>query len=239
MKRHGIEVKLGRESKIIGFGGMELKFADGADDGTFAGYGAVFGNVDSYGDVIAKGAFKDTLREIKKTGEWPAMLLQHGGFLAEDMTPIGIWTDMEEDDKGLRVEGKLAVDTSRGGDIYKLMRMKPRPALKGLSIGYRAKEFEIGTKPTEPRRTLKKIELVEVSVVTFPANPKAQAESVKNGLPTEREFEEWLTQDAGFTRSQAKAIIASGFKSLKRVRDAADGDELADLRKRAASVFKP
>jgi HK97 family phage prohead protease len=205
--------------------GFEVKFADGAEAGTFTGYGAVFGNVDSHGDVIKKGAFRDTLRDAKQSGAWPAMLLQHGSFLGgDDDMPVGIWTEMKEDDRGLYVEGKLA-ETQRGRDAYALLKMVPRPAISGLSIGYIAKEFVLGTKPDEPRRTLKKVELMEVSLVTFPANTLARIEGVKNGLPTERQFEDWLVRDAGFSRSQAKAIISSGYKSLSSTRDAANGDD--------------
>jgi hypothetical protein len=208
-----------------------FKLAAGKDDGTFSGYGSVFGNVDSYGDVVAKGAFKDTLKDAKKSDTWPALLLQHGGFSAEDMTPIGIWTDLSEDDVGLKVEGKLALETRRGAETYALMKMEPRPAISGLSIGYRAKKFTMGTKANEPRRTLESVDLMEVSVVTFPANGKALIDAVKGDLPTEREFELWLTRDAGYTRSQARTIINSGFKSLKGTRDAAEGEGLAELQK--------
>src|SRR5689334_78429 len=121
----------------------EFKFASdsGADAMTFAGYGAVFGNIDSYGDVIARGAFSSWLGDVdSKRQPWPAMLSQHGGFgvSSDDMTPVGVWTELSEDTTGLRVKGKLA-DTPRGREIYTLMKMKPA-AIKGLSIGYIAKE---------------------------------------------------------------------------------------------------
>src|SRR5262245_57774079 len=99
---------------------LELKLA-GSDAAqmTFAGYGAVFGNVDAYGDVIQRGAFSDTLRDAHKSGRIPPLLLQHGGWQidSESMTPIGIWTGLEEDETGLRVEGKLA-DTPRGREAF-------------------------------------------------------------------------------------------------------------------------
>ncbi|HWO94196.1 MAG TPA: HK97 family phage prohead protease, partial [Dehalococcoidia bacterium] len=182
---------------------LELKFADSdTKEMTFSGYGAVFGNVDSYGDVIQKGAFRETLREAKKSKQFPAMLLQHGGWgvTSEDFTPIGIWTDMEEDDVGLRVEGKLA-DTARGREAYTLLKMTPRPAINGLSIGYRAKEYSLGTKPEEPRRTLKKVDLLEVSLVTFPANPKARVSAVKSieQLSTLAEAERYLRDACGLS----------------------------------------
>ena len=87
---------------------VELKAAPdaGADSMTFSGYGAVFGNMDAYGDVIANGAFTKTIADFKTSGVWPAMLSQHGGWdmSAESLTPIGVWTEMREDEHGLYVE---------------------------------------------------------------------------------------------------------------------------------------
>lgn len=214
------------------FGLRELKLAPpDSNDMTFEGYGAVFGNVDSYGDVIQPGAFAESLAASAKSGVWPAMLLQHGGWGmgAEDMTPIGIWTSLSEDGIGLKVTGKLA-DTARGREAYALLKMEPRPAISGLSIGYIAKEWAQRSKPEEPRRTLKKVDLMEVSLVTFPANGKARISAVK-ALDNERDLEAWLMRDAGLSRREAQIAISHGFKAALRLRDAAEPDagELADL----------
>ena len=157
----------------------EVKFAKDSSETnmTFSGYGAVFDNVDAGGDVIRKGAFADTIREIKDTGRYPAMLEQHGGFgmTAGDLTPIGIWLDMEEDDIGLKVEGQLALDTVRGAEARSLMKMG---ALSGLSIGYMTREDSFDR--VTGILTLKKLDLLEVSLVTFPANDAARVQGVKN-----------------------------------------------------------
>jgi len=209
----------------------ELKFAadEGAQAMSFTGYGAVFGNVDSYGDVIEAGAFSKFLADVKAGNQpWPAMLSQHGGWQmsAEDMTPIGVWTDFAEDGHGLKVAGQLA-DTPRGREMHALMKMIPRPAIDGMSIGYIAKEWEPRTKPEDPKRRLKRIDLIEVSIVTRPANGKARVESVKHDW-TERDFERLLTRDAGLSRSEALVVINQGFKSLIAMRDAGSS-ELAEL----------
>ena len=211
---------------------FEVKFDAAEVDektGTFEGYGAVFGNVDSYGDVIAKGAFKATLRDWKKAGSLPPMLVQHGGWMMTDMDalPIGKWESMEEDDTGLRVKGRLInLDTERGKNIYGAMR---EGVLDGMSIGYRAKEFVIGTKPEEPRRTLKAVELVELSVVTFPANGKARIDAVKTEGLSRRELERRLTQDAELPRSVARQLMAGGFEAIKAMQDAGTEGDLSDL----------
>lgn len=212
--------------------GFEVKFADSSVDGTFSGYGAVFSNLDSYGDVIQPGAFKDTLKTWKKTGRYPPMLLQHAmGMTTEDSLPVGVWTSMEEDEVGLKVEGRLiALDTDRAKYIYEGLKTR---ALDGLSIGYVPKEFVMGTKPKEPRRSLKTVELMECSVVVFPANDKARIKGVKSAgsAMTIREFEDFLRDEGGFSHAAAKAIAASGFKSSDP-RDEAAANELRSLAER-------
>lgn len=190
----------------------EVKLAsDSAEAMTFSGYGAVFGNVDSYGDVIEPGAFSSFLSDVKSGKQnWPAMLSQHGGFGmgADDMTPVGVWTELYEDGTGLKVTGKLA-DTPRGRELYSLMKMEPRPAIDGLSIGYIAKEWEPRSKPDDPRRKLKRIDLLEISPVTFPANGKARVAQVKSieELFSLREVEDFL-KSRGFSKTEAVALIA-------------------------------
>jgi HK97 family phage prohead protease len=126
---------------------LEVKVA-GGNDRTFIGHGSTFGNVDSYGDTVAKGAFAASIADAKSgNGSWPALMLNHAG------NPIGAILDMGEDLKGLRIKCQLA-DTEAGNTVYELLKMKPRPALNGLSIGYVAKDFELHrTGPV--KRTLK------------------------------------------------------------------------------------
>jgi HK97 family phage prohead protease len=212
------------------FGLSEVKFASDSTGMVFEGYGAYFGNVDSYGDVIAKGAFTQTLKDAKKNDNYPAMLLQHGNWLGgDDNMPVGIWTSMKEDDKGLVVEGKLA-ETQRGKDAYALLKMEPRPAITGLSIGFRVKEMVLGTKPKEPRRTLTAIELMEVSLVTFPANDKARITGVKSF--NARDLEAALRSELKLSQGDAVSAIALMKKHLREGGGdyVGDGREGADLK---------
>ena len=178
--------------------------------GTFEGYGSIFGNIDSYGDVVTKGAFTQTIKERK-----PVMLWQH--YSDE---PIGVYIEAKEDDKGLYLKGQLNQDVQKGREAYSLLK---QGALQGLSIGYRVKKAE---RDHDAEVTyLKEIDLFEVSLVTFPANVEATVETVKDLPQSEREFEKFL-RDAGFSRNRAKAIIANGFKGMDR--DDSD-DETIDL----------
>lgn len=206
--------------EILDLAVQEKAEGDTAAEMRFKGYGAVFGNVDSYGDVIEPGAFAKTLKAAQKSGQFPAMLLQHGGWGVgtDDMMPVGVWESLEEDSKGLASEGVLA-PIQRGIETYTLLKMKPRPAITGLSIGYIPKKYTVGTKPEEPRRLLHEVDLLEISLVTFPANGKARVTSVKSADFTERDFER-LMQDAGLSRSEARVVINHGFKQLKAMQDA-------------------
>ena len=221
----------------------EIKLAPaGVQEMKFEGYGAAFGNVDAYGDVIEPGAFAQYLSDAQSGKQaWPSMLLQHGGWgmTAEDMMPAGVWTDLGEDGKGLKSAGVLA-DIPKSRDAYTLMKMKPRPAIDGLSIGYFVKEFEPRSKPEDPRRRIKRVDLVEISLVTFPANGKARVTGVKSLGNTEREIEGWLMRDAGLSRREARIAINQGFKSLIGMQDAAgELDELAALIRRNTETLTP
>lgn len=220
--------------------GCEIKAAGAPDapEMTFSGYGSVFGVLDAYDDIIEPGAFSATISQFKSSGVWPAMLAQHGGWRgsSQDMTPVGVWTEMREDDHGLYVEGKLA-DTPRGRELYTLMKMTPRPAINGLSIGYYVTDFRDEEIVGGSIRHITGIDLVELSLVTFPANEEARIENVKSGQRASIRDAERALREAGFSRSEAKGILAGGYKSLS-LRDAGDGDaEIAALLRRNISAL--
>lgn len=186
-----------------------------SDDGTFEGYASIWGEVDSYDEVVRKGAFADSLRTWSAKGKLPAMLWQH-----DQKQPIGVWLEMREDSRGLRVKGRLSLEPgSKGAEVYALLKMG---AVDGLSIGYVATKWEENTKSGVV--TLTQIDLWEVSVVTFPAGPSARVDGVKSlkkegTLPTMSEFEDHL-REAGFSKSEAAAIAGNGLKYLLRQREA-------------------
>lgn len=177
--------------------GFEIKAVNA--DGTVEGYGSVFGVRDNYDDVIAKGAFIQSLKDHKAAGTMPAMLWQHDAD-----KPIGIWTEMIEDEKGLRIKGQLAMETVKGKEAHALLKMG---ALNGLSIGFMSKEWAYD-RETEVR-TLTAIDLWEVSLVTFPANEKARVTNVKSAdeMATPKDAEKAL-RDAGFSKSDATAFVS-------------------------------
>lgn len=191
--------------------GFEIKAVNA--DGTVEGYGSVFGVRDNYDDVIAKGAFIQSLKDHKAAGTMPAMLWQHDAD-----KPIGIWTEMVEDEKGLRIKGQLAMETVKGKEAHALLKMG---AINGLSIGFMSKQWAYD-RETEVR-TLTEIDLWEVSLVTFPANEKARVTNVKSAseLATPKDAERIL-RDAGFSKADATALVSRVMRMGEERSDSAD-----------------
>lgn len=211
------DAALGREMKAFAF---QIKAT--GEDGSVEGYGSVFDVEDSYSDVIVKGAFEETIKAHKAAGTMPAMLWQHD---AEH--PIGVWTEMSEDAKGLKLKGMIDLDVQKGREAYSLLK---KGALRGLSIGFVSKGWSYDEKTGI--RTLSEIDLWEVSIVTFPANPKATTTSVKAAdvaaITTIRQAEKAL-RDAGFSDDAAKAFVASVKRIANDEREAREAEARIQL----------
>ncbi len=201
---------------------MEIKYLDRPfevkaiqQDGTFEGFGSVFGNVDSYKEVVAAGAFAESLASWKTAGRLPPVLWQH-----RSGEPIGPYLEMEERPVGLWVKGQLLVDdVQKAKEAHALMKAK---AVNGLSIGFVTREDSYDR--VTGIRTLKKVDLWEVSVVTFPANPSAQISSVKSAIDavqTLSEAEDFLRDVGRLSKAQATAFI-SRIKSMPTARSDSD-----------------
>jgi len=188
---------------------LELKFSgsNAADIGTFSGYGSVYSVIDDGGDLIAPGAFADSLARLKAQGRGVPMYMQHGAALGADPRPVGVWTKIEEDANGLRVEGKLVgLDTETGRYHYALVK---EGAMSGLSIGYSGVKAEYGKKPGDPRRTIKSATLREISIVDQPMNAHARLTGLKSieELLTMADAEDYL-KSVGMSGRQATAFVS-------------------------------
>lgn len=204
--------------------GLEIKAAD--EDGVIEGYGSTFGGEpDSYGDIMVRGAFAESLEKHKLAGTMPLMLWGHESY----SPPIGNWTDMKEDRQGLWVKGQIDLDDPMGARVHRALKRK---SMRGLSIGYETIE-----KRADPKRAgiqfLEKVDLWEVSAVNFPANRRAGVVSIKNiradGLPTLPDFEGFL-REAGFSKTEAAAIAGKGLSHLLRSESGSAPDAVKALR---------
>lgn len=180
-------------------------------EGVIEGYGATFDGIDSYGDSIKAGAFAESIQRAA-----PLMLWQH-----RQDSPIGRWTDLREDSRGLYVRGQINMATAAGRDAYSHLREQD---ISGLSIGYRIPPG--GAESRGDVRLLKAIDLAEISVVSMPADPRARVTAVKSHRPeTLRELERAL-QDLGYSRRQAAAIAQKGFSGIEEPEETNDLDAL-------------
>lgn len=190
-----------------------------AKTGEFSGYLSVFNNMDSYRDIVMPGAFKDTLAEWEGKGRLPPILWQH-----RYDEPIGPFTKMVEDEKGLYVEGRLLVaDVQRAREAHALLDHK---VISGMSIGFETVSEKVDS--ANRIRKLTGIKLWEGSIATFPANDASHIEAVKamiaeGDLPDLKTFEKFL-REAGFSKSQATAIANRGLSHLLR----SDSEGVAD-----------
>jgi hypothetical protein len=182
----------------------ELKAVDDDEEGRFEGYASIFGNKDLGGDVVQEGAFRKSLGRRKP--KQVKMLMQH----KTDM-PIGVYDKIKEDENGLKVEGRLALGTQLGKEAYELLKMG---ALDGLSIGYKADPKKQVYDERKRKRYLKEVDLMEISLVTFPMNPKAQITAVKACDRTIRDWEKFLRDEGGLSRSQSKVASKAMHNSL-------------------------
>jgi HK97 family phage prohead protease len=190
------------EKKMTNFSSCEVKMSD---LGVFEGYASVFDGVDSYNDTILKGAYKETIANRNRP---VAMYFNHTSFRADMPATIGKWMSLEEDSKGLYVKGQLSLGHPTADAIYASMMNE---TIDGLSIGF--KVAENGYEMRDGIRYLKKIDLVEVSVVDNPADNAARIslDSVKadiESIKSIREAEEFLRDAANLSNSSAKALLA-------------------------------
>ena len=183
-----------------------------SEDGLFSGYGSVFGVIDSYKEVVAPGAFSESLSQ-----RTPALLWQH-----RSGEPIGVYSALREVQTGLYVEGKLALKTARGAEAYELLKMG---AISGLSIGFITREDSYDR--VTDVRTLKKVDLWEVSLVTFPANDAARVSGVKSidTIASLADAESYLRDAGGLSRREATAFVSR----IKSLHGRGDPDELGEL----------
>lgn len=215
------------ERKLLAFDAAEIKFS-GNKTGVFEGYASVFGGVDSYGDTIVRGAFAKAIQS-----KAPKMFFNHKVW----ELPIGKWMHVSEDDKGLKVSGEFTPGNARAAEVESAVK---HGTVDGLSIGFRMgpEDYDM----TEKGRIIKNVsELVEVSIVTFPADSAARVDmdSVKSaleGVESLADMERFLRDAGGFSKSVATALVSKA-RSIARSDSGAEeaAKQAEEIRKMFAS----
>ncbi len=227
-----------------------LSVKDVSGEGTFEGYASTFGgSPDSYGDIVAPGAFADSLVKHRREGTMPMMFFGHN----YSELPIGDWLEMAEDGKGLWAKGQLDLEDPVSARVHRALKQK---RVRGLSIGYSIAPGGARRDEKRPGVTiLEKLDLTEVSVVNRPANRRSLVDVVKSGVftPDEvrglegiaplrkqnsmdefarrlrdgdpmpiKDFEDIL-REAGVPKSMAVAIASHGY--AKAIRSESEGEK--------------
>ena len=196
--------------------------ATSEQEGTFEGYASTFNNIDKGNDIVVSGAFRKSLR--RRPYQKVKLLYQH-----RTDEPIGVFESMKEDENGLFVKGRLAMGTQKGRESYELLKMG---ALDAMSIGFKADPKMQSYDERRRRRYLKEIDLMEVSLVTFPMNDKAIIHQVKGTDRTIREWEDLLRDAGDLSRVDAK-IGAKALITALEQREVEDdyGDVIEKIKK--------
>lgn len=207
------------EYKDTPFADCALKFAETI--GRFAGYGSVFGNLDTKNDIIMPGAYS----EVLKSGD-PVKVFVNHGWIRGDL-PIGTWSGLAQDEKGLSGEADLVMQMPSAINGYWAVKSG---LVSGLSVAILPDPSAVERKADGTRVIHSIKRLKEISIVTDPANDLAQITSVKSladaimQAETIREFEAVMRDAGGLNKSAAQSLTAKA-KALFSLRDADRTDE--------------
>lgn len=189
-------------NKTLDLGVLEFKALGG--ERTFSCYGNVKGNIDHALDRVVDGAYRDSIAAHKAAGTMPKFFWMHNPW----DTPVGVWTAMEEDSKGLYLEGKFS-NTPKGNELYELYKDN---ALDSFSIGYRVNDEKWNN--SLGCNDLIKVDIREISAVTFACNEESRLVEIKSKLGegkvlTKAELRALLESvPAGLSKRQIERITA-------------------------------
>ena len=195
------------------------------EEGSIEGYASVFGGVDSYGDTIEKTAFDGVI----KSGQKPLMFYQHNRW----SIPIGVWEEMSVDEKGLKVKGRLNLELEEAREVYSALKFG---SLNGMSIGFRMKDKDYEYDDEDICHIKNISELLEISIVNFPADKEARIDNVKSedrDLNDIRDCEHYL-RDLGISKKMAQKLISV----IKTAKSAVSDSQKPDDAKKAAELEK-
>lgn len=187
------------------------------EEGVIEGYASVFGGIDSYGDTIEPNAYDNVISE----GQKPLMFYQHDRW----GVPIGRWEELSVDSKGLKVKGRLNLELKEAQDVYSALKFG---SLNGMSIGFRLRDRDYEYDDNDVCHIKNISELLEISIVNFPADKSARVMGVKadpedlEELKDIRDCERYL-RDLGISKKMAQSIISVIKAKKNSMSDSEDG----------------
>ncbi|MGB3301786.1 MAG: HK97 family phage prohead protease [Gordonia sp. (in: high G+C Gram-positive bacteria)] len=181
----------------------------GLVEGQILAYASVFGNVDSYGDIVQAGAFDATLKAWSESGRVIPLLYGHN--MSDPNYNIGAIEEASEDENGLLVKATFDLDNPTAAQVYKLV--------KGRRLSELSFAFDVVSSTDEGQtRLLTELNLYEVSIVVVGANPATEIVAVKSavkGLKAGRAIS--AKNEAGLR--EAQAAMKSAIDTIDAVLD--------------------
>ena len=147
---------------------------DGLSEGQFVAYASVFGNVDSYGEVVVKGAFANDLARWEKSGNYIPLLFGHN--MSDPDFNIGHVVAAEEDSVGLKVTAQLDLENPKARQVYRMLKGR---RIDQMSFAYDVVDGAPAVRDGEDVYEIRDVKLYEVSVVTVGANQETEVLAVK------------------------------------------------------------
>ena len=179
--------------------------ADDDETGRISGYASTYNNPDLSGDVMLPGCYDAVLNKIKSSGVMPVMFFSHDHW----SVPCGTWDEINSDEKGLYVSGRINRDLESGKEIYSALKFG---SMSGLSVG-----FSFSPDGAEDNDAggfdFKSIDdLFEISICAMPCNQSARIDAVKSldveSITDYKTAERYLRDAGDFSREQAKKFIS-------------------------------
>ena len=143
-------------------------------DGQFVALVSVFGNVDSYGDVVMPGAFTKSLSAWASSGDTIPVIWSHNW--ADAFSHIGHVVKAEETAEGLLITGELDLENPTAKQVYKLLKAR---RIKEFSFGYDILEAAHVEKDGESYYELRELSIIEVGPCLKGVNPETELLAVK------------------------------------------------------------
>lgn len=182
-----------------------LKTAENDESGKISGYASTYNNPDLAGDVMLPGCYDAVLNKIKSSGVMPVMFFSHDHW----SVPCGTWDEINSDEKGLYVSGRINRDLESGKEIYSALKFG---SLSGLSVGFSFSPEGVEDNDAGGYDFKVIDDLMEISICAMPCNQSARIDAVKSldveSITDYKTAERYLRDAGDFSREQAKKFIS-------------------------------
>ena len=210
-------------TKTFRFGEIKAGTKDGLKEGQMEAYASIFDNVDSYGDVVVKGAFANSLKEWREGGR--TMPLLYGHNMSDPNMNIGSILSAEEDDRGLKIKAQFD-DDEMAQKVYRLVKAG---RIAELSFAFDTVKYSLLKDEERPEawRELQEVKIFECSVVPIGANSETEVLAIKglDSMVLQAKAGRTLSKANESSLRSARTELAKALEELDKVLPAEEEEE--------------